>query len=491
VSLDPRTPVLVGAAAVTQREEDPARAREPLELMIAALERAAEDAGSRALLTRADSIRAPSGFWKYADPCRLIADRLGASAARTLVAEIGVLQTTLFGGAAEDIARGRADIVLVTGGEARHRALRAGKLGVEAPETVQGHVTPDAVLRPAGAIFTELEASSGLVMPVSQFAMIENALRAAQGRSIEEHQRAVAALWAGMSEVAAGNPNAWRGEAVSAESIRSAGPGNPMQAFPYAKRHISQWNVDQAAGLVFTSVETARSLGIPRERWVFPLAVADSNHMLPLSERPEPHRSHGFALALEQVLASTDRRLDEIDHLELYSCFPAAVGVQLREFGIAADRPLTVTGGMAAAGGPLNNFVLQALARMAGVLRGAPGSLGMVTAVSGMLTKQGVSLWSTEPGSGPFAFADVSVEAGRATGTVEIASDGRGDATVATYTVLYEGEKPSRAVLLCDLADGRRALVATQDEPLALDMTREEFCGRAVRIGEDHRVEPL
>ncbi len=146
---------------------------------------------------------------------------------------------------------------------------------------------------------------------------------------------------------------------------------------------------------------------------------------------------------------------------------------------------------MAAAGGPLNNFVLQALARMAGVLRGAPGSLGMVTAVSGMLTKQGVSLWSTEPGSEPFAFADVSVEAGRATGTVEIASDGRGDATVATYTVLYEGEKPSRAVLLCDLADGRRALVATQDEPLALDMTREEFCGRAVRIGEDHRVEPL
>ena len=38
-ALDPRTPVLVGVAAVQQREEDPAKAREPLELMIAALER--------------------------------------------------------------------------------------------------------------------------------------------------------------------------------------------------------------------------------------------------------------------------------------------------------------------------------------------------------------------------------------------------------------------------------------------------------------------
>ena len=36
---------------------------------------------------------------------------------------------------------------------------------------------------------------------------------------------------------------------------------------------------------------------------------------------------------------------------------------------------------------------------MASVLRDAPGSTGLVTAVSGMLTKQGVSLWSSEPRS--------------------------------------------------------------------------------------------
>src|SRR5262245_65825663 len=58
-----RAPVLVGVAAVQQREDDPARAREPLALMGDALERAAEDAGSRALLARADVIRVPRGFW--------------------------------------------------------------------------------------------------------------------------------------------------------------------------------------------------------------------------------------------------------------------------------------------------------------------------------------------------------------------------------------------------------------------------------------------
>ena len=126
---DPRTPVLVGAAAVQQREDDPRHAREPIELMIDALRRAADDAGSRALLAAADSIRVPRGFWEYSDPGRLIADRVGAAAARTQLAEIGVLQTTLFGGAAEAIASGAADVVLVTGGEAKYRSLREQHYG--------------------------------------------------------------------------------------------------------------------------------------------------------------------------------------------------------------------------------------------------------------------------------------------------------------------------------------------------------------------------
>jgi len=484
VTLDPRTPVLVGVGAVSQREEDPSRAREPLALMIAALERAAGDAGSRALLERADSVRATRGFWDYPDPCRLVAQHFGAAHARTEIAEIGVLQTTSLARAAADIAAGHADVVLVTGAEARYRALRATITGVAAPLTRQAATTPDTVLRPHGPILSAPEMRAGLFLPVSQYAMIENALRAAEGVSIEKHRDEVASLWASYAAVAAKNPEAWSREGVDAATI--ADPArNPMQAFPYGKLHCSQWNVDQAAGLIFCSVGTARSLGIPRERWVFPLATADANQMIPFTERRALHRCAGFAKAAASVFAHSQRSLEDVAHREIYSCFPVAVRIQLREFGIDDDRPLTVTGGMAFAGGPLNHFVFQAVVRMAQVLRDDPGSLGLVTAVSGILTKQGVSLWSSESGAAPFAHDDVTAATERDTPRVEVVelvAGAAGAATIASYTVLYEGGAAKRAVLLCDLDDGRRTLVLCNDAALIAVATSQELCGRALRI---------
>jgi acetyl-CoA C-acetyltransferase len=487
VTLDPRTPVLVGFGAISQREGDPARAREPLALMIAALERAAEDAGSRALLERADSVRAPRGFWDYPDPCRLVAERFGAAQARTEIAEIGVLQTTSLGRAAADIVAGRADVVLVAGAEARHRALRATKTGVDAPLTKQAPATPDTVLRPHAPILSAAEMKAGLLMPVSQYATIENALRAAEGVSIEKHSDAVASLWAGFAAVAAENPDAWSRERVDAAAI--ADPArNPMQAFPYGKLHCSQWNVDQAAGLILCSVATARALGIPRARWIFPLAIADANPMIPFTERRALHRCAGFAKAAERVFAHTGRSLADVAYRELYSCFPSAVRIQLRELGIGDDRPLTVTGGMAFAGGPLNHFVFQSLVRMAQLLRDDPGSLGLITAVSGIVTKQGVSLWSSEPGAAPFAHDDVSAETERETARVELVEGAAGAATIASYTVLYQGGVAKRAVLLCDLEDGRRTLALCDDAALIAVATSQELCGRSLRIAADGGV---
>lgn len=481
MTLDPRTPVLVGVGAVSQREEDPARAREPLELMIDALERAAEDAGTRALLARADAVRAPRGFWDYPDPCRLVAERFGAANARTEIAELGILQTTSLGRAAADIADGRADVVLVAGAEARYRALRAKIAGVDAPLTKQAATTPDSVLRPHAPILSGPEMQAGLFLPVSQYAMIENALRAAEGVSIEKHRDEVASMWAGYAAVAAANPDAWSRDAVDVATI--ADPlRNPLQAFPYGKLHCSQWNVDQAAGLIFCSVATARSLGIARERWVFPLAVADANQMIPFTERRALHRCAGFAKAAERVFAHAQRSAGDVTYREIYSCFPVAVRVQMREMGIGEGWPLTVTGGMAFAGGPLNHFVFQSLVRMAQILRNDPGSLGVVTAVSGILTKQGVSLWSSEPCAAPFAHADVTAETERATARVEVAAAGEGAATIASYTVLYEAGAPKRAVLLCDLDGDRRRIVLSDDAALVAAATTSELCGREVQI---------
>ncbi len=478
--LDPNTPVCVGVGAVSQREEDPARAAEPLELMVGALTRAAEDAGSRALLTDADWICVPRGFWDYEDPGRGIALRVGAARSKTLLAEIGVLQTTLLGHAAEEIAQGRARIVLVAGGEAKYRSARAQKLGVEAPLAKQTGAVPDRVFRPEADVLTALEIQAGIAMPVNQFSMIENALRYDEGVDIDAHAREVAQLWSAMSQVAAENPEAWVREPLSADAIREPSANNRMLAFPYTKRATSQWNVDQAAGLIFCSIAVARELGIPSDRYVFPWTVADSNYMRPLSERRALHRSPGFAAAAERVFARHQIGAGDLDHLELYSCFPAAVRVQLRELGIDASRALTVTGGMAFAGGPLNNFVLQALVRMLAILRADPGSLGLVTAVSGILMKQGVSLWSTRAADETFAHEQVGEIARDRDDPIEVVDRASGEGRVASYTVLYQDDKPQRAVLFCDLEDGRRTIAHT-DAATALAFTREEGCGRRVR----------
>jgi acetyl-CoA C-acetyltransferase len=483
-TLDPKTPVLVGAAVVAQRLEDPQSALEPAELMIAALERAAADAGSSDLLRKANSIRVPRGFWDYADPGRLIASRVGADTARTQLAEVGVLQTTPFGQAVEAIAAGAEDVVLIAGGEAKYRALRAQLAGSDASLTKQEGAEPDSVLRPHAEIISPHEMNSGLVMPVTQYAVMENALRYAEGKGLDEHRREVAELWAEFSRVAAGNPDAWNREPVSADEIAAPVSGNRMLAFPYTKLHNSQWNVDQAAGLILCSVQAARAAGVPENKWVFPLAVAESNHMVPVSERVELHRSHGFCIAGQRAVEVAGVRIDEVEHVELYSCFPIAVRVQMRELAVPAGRPVTVTGGMAFAGGPLNNFVLQAMVHMVQVLRQDPGSTGMVTAVSGMLTKQGVSLWSTRPPANACRPIDVTREVQAATRRADIVADYVGDASVASCTVVYTADVPSRGIFVCDLPDGRRTLAETHDPQLAAAMTTEEFCGRRVRIGK-------
>jgi acetyl-CoA C-acetyltransferase len=480
VSLDARAPVLVGVGSAVQREADPARALEPVALMHLALERAAEDAGSRALLARADSVRAPRGFWDYADPCRTLARAFGAKA-RTWVAEIGVLQTTLLRGAAEDVAAGRADVVLVAGGEARHRAQQARRAGVGAPLTRDGEAEADVVLRPEAAILLPAEITTGLATPVREYAMIETALRAADAQPVAEHAREVAGLWAGMSDVAATNPDAWQPEPVGADAILAG----DLLAHPYGKRHTSQWNVDQAAGAIVCSVATARALGLPESRWIHPWGVVESNHMVPLPLRRELHRSPGFHLAGERLAEATGVALDAAKHRELYSCFPSAVRVQLRELGLDASRPLTVSGGMAFAGGPLNSFVLQALVPLARRLREDRGSHGLLTAISGIVTKQGVSLWSSEPPPRPFVGADVGPEVAASHEPMPFDGEAPGEGTVRGYTVIDEGTGALRTAALCDRADGTRTIATSTDPGLARTGLAEELVGRELVAGDD------
>lgn len=489
--LDPTTPVLVGAAALNQHVDDPVDALEPLELMARVLERAAEDAGSKRLLSDVDQIWAPRGFWEYSNPGRLLAERFGANDVRTVVAEIGVLQTTVLGRAAASIAAGRSEIAMIVGAEARDRASRLRRAGLECPVTVQteGEAgnTPDEVLRPAAEIMGRYEIELGLVTPTIQYAMIDNALRAHEGQSLEAHQAELGALWGDFNRVAVENPDAWNREPRSGQEICEPSDVNRMLAYPYTKSLVSQWNVDQAAGLILCSLAKAEALGLDPHRFVYPLAVVDSEHMVTLSERRELHRSPGFRAAGERALTHVGRSITEIDALELYSCFPAAVRVQQREMQIDPKRRATQTGGMTFGGGPLNNFVVQAWAKMIETLRSDAGSTGMVTAVSGLLTKQGVSLLGPEPKI-PFLHANVTESVASEHQPIDVVPEATGRARIASYTVATERNAAQGVILICDLDDGRRTLRLVTDPDLARTATQEELCGREVELGPDASV---
>ncbi len=238
------------------------------------------------------------------------------------------------------------------------------------------------------------------------------------------------------------------------------------------------------------SVAEAQRLGLASDRWVFPTAAAESNAMTVLPARAELHRSPAVAAMGRAALGHVDLTIDRVDHLDLYSCFPAAVQVQALELGLDLDRSLTVTGGMTFGGGPLNNYVLQATATMVERLREDPGSTGMVTSVSGMLTKTGVGLWSSAAPTVPFAAIDVSDVVTATTALRPFDPDATGMATIVGSTVVHDRGLPARAVVVAELADGHRTVAVGRDRDVAVAMTTGDWCGRSVVVGPAGAFEP-
>jgi acetyl-CoA C-acetyltransferase len=474
--------VLVGAGAVTQRATDARDARDVFGLMTAATEQAGADCGAPAALGRIDLVLVPKGVWSYGNPGGVVAARCGSPEARSVLADVGILQQTLLTRAAEAVADGDADVVLVTGGEAKHRDQLAARAGMTLDATDQSTREPDELLLPTGEILSRTEIERGLVMPVHQYALMESAIGHAAGRTPEEQRARVTDLWARFAAVAAGNDEAWDRSGPDAAAIGTPAPGNRMLATPYTKQLSSQWNVDQAAAVLVMAADTASALGVPRERWVFPHAAAESNHMVTLPRRAELHRWPAFE-AVAGALGLTGPGAARPEVVELYSCFPAAVQVQADALGWPVDDPLTVTGGMTFGGGPLNNAVLQGLVALVRRLRAAPGETGLITSVSGFLTKPGASLWSTREPAAGFRAADVTAEAAARTEEIPLVPDATGEAAVAGHTVVFEHGAPARAVAILDVAGGR-TIASCGDVEVATRMASEDWVERAVTVTE-------
>jgi acetyl-CoA C-acetyltransferase len=487
--LAPNAPVIVGIGFEQQSSEDPTQCAEPWQLMMRAVRRAAEDAGSAALLAQIESISVPQGMWEYRNPGKLIADALGCSSARSILSDLGVLQLSLLSDLCRAIAAGEQHVGVITGGEAKFRDLRAAITGHSVANTEQSEDTPppDVHHTSSDPWASDLESRAGLAGPVELFAIMESALRHAEGLDVEAHRDRIAQLYSRFSEVAAGNPHAWRREPLSPQAIRDPSPKNAMLAFPYTKRHSSQWNVNQAVAIIVCSAARAAQLELA-DGWIFPVAATQSKHVVPLAQQRSLHSHPGTVLAGERVLALAGIAMRDVDAAELYSCFPAAIQSFARDLKLPESCPWTVTGAMPYAGGPYNSSSLEGVARMVEVLRGGEGNdgsarrIGLVSNLSGIFGKQACALFSNLPGADGYRYEDLTAEVAARDVPVPLDGDYVGPATVVGYTVVFAGGRPSHAIAICDTPGGRRTVVRSEERALLESMTREEFCGRVVEV---------
>ena len=487
MSLDPRTPVIVGVGQVNQRKESPDV--EPVDLM----GWAAREAADPRVLEALDSIRVVNLLsWRYRDPGLLLGERIGASASTTYSGIGGNTPQSMLNQACLDIQQGRANAVLLVGGETWRTRMRLRAKGLRPEWTRQD----ETVAVPHGGegsvpMSGPGEDRIGLDRPSYVYPMFDQALRIAEGESVDDHRHRIGRLWSQFSAVAQANPHAWSREALSPEQIWRPGPDNRMISWPYPKLMNSNNMVDQSAAVVLCSVQKATYLQIPRDTWVFPHAGTDSHDTYGIAERDELHRSPAIRIGAARVLELAGVGVDDLDHVDVYSCFPSAVQVAAREIGLPEGdpaRPLTVTGGLTFAGGPWNNYVMHSIATLTELLRESPGARGLITANGGYLTKHSFGVYSAIPPSGAFRWEDVqqAVDA-EPTRTALVQWDGIG--TVESWTTPYDRDgNPEKAFLAVRTPDGSRTLALIDDPDQAAQTVTEDIAGAAVLVRPDGRA---
>ena len=479
---------MIGYGQVNHRDDiDPAkRSVEPVDLMAAAVERAA----AAAVIEAVDSIRVVNILSaQYRDPGLLLGQRIGASDFTTLYSPVGGnVPQSLLNQACLDIQRGHAGVVLLAGAETwrTRRGLRAK--GAKLVWTEQDRSVPMAEVSGADVPMAgDAEIRIQLDRPAYVYPLFEQALRVANDESIDDHLERVGELWARFNAVAVDNPHAWIRKPSTADDIRQAGPQNRMISWPYTKLMNSNNMVDQGAALVLTSVERARRLKIPAQRWVYPHAGTDAHDTPSIAERHELHRSAAIRIAGARVLELAGLGIDDVDYVDLYSCFPSAVQVAAAELGLRVDdpaRPLTVTGGLTFAGGPWSNYVMHSIATMAELLAANPGRYGLVTANGGYLTKHSFGVYSTEPPA-EFRWEDTQPAVDREL-TTEAVVGWEGVGAVEAWTTPYDREgQPEKAFLAVRTPDGSRALAVVTDGAAAQESVREDIGGAKVAVAAD------
>ena len=158
----------------------------------------------------------------------------------------------------------------------------------------------------------------------------------------------------------------------------------------------------------------------------------------------------------------------------------------MAELGIGADRVVTTTGGLPFFGGPMNSYVVHAIASTVDAVR-AQGELGFVHANGGYATKHSCAVYGAAPPVAGFRREDLQAAIDTyPRREVDEAPDGA--AVIESYTVVHDRDGPDHALLTALRPDGRRALARSDDATLMDAMMVDEYVGQAVTLAPDGSV---
>ncbi|WP_424326364.1 acetyl-CoA acetyltransferase [Gordonia sp. (in: high G+C Gram-positive bacteria)] len=482
--LDPTTPVIVGVGQAAQRIDD--ADYEPLgeaDLAAQAVRAALADTGTdvaelastidTAVAVRSFERSSPASSSPFGRPDnmpRAVGRRTGIDPRRA-VAEVtgGQSPQHLVNEFCGEIAAGRSSSVVLFGAEVMSTVRHAMKNGahLDFAETVGGQLD-DRGYSIAGLTSVE-EVRHGVVLPIAQYSIVENARRHRLGMSAPDYALSMGEWFAPMTAVATQNRFTAAPGIRTAAELALAGDGNRRVSVPYPRRLVARDHVNQAAAVILMSVGAARAAGVPADRWVFVHGHADAVEK-PLLARPDLSRAPASAAAVREALQMAELSVDDLADLDFYSCFPVAVSHVCDELGLAPDDPrgLTATGGLPYFGGPGNNYSMHAIAEIVARARRTPGTFGLVAANGGILSKYSVGVYGTAPA--PWrrsTSADLQRELD-ATGSVAVNRHPDGPATVESFVVVDpDGPRPAGTVI-GRLPDGARFVAAVDGADRAL-----------------------
>jgi acetyl-CoA C-acetyltransferase len=450
-------------------------------------------AGEQAVRRRVDTAKIVyCQSFQYDDPVQRLSERLGIDPAHRQYSGIGgTVPQQLVNAAAESILRGDSDVALVTGAEALDTKRRLKKLGAR-PEW--SFKDPDPKPFPFEAPFHPAEVAHEVFQAWLTFAIFEVGRRGHAGTEPAAYRRDLGELLVPFSSVAAKNPHAWFPVERTVEELITPSRDNRLVGYPYTKYMVSVMDVDMAAALVVASHQAADELGVPTDQRVYLRSWCYGTDPVYVAEHRELWKSPAMAAVSSEAMNRASAGIDDVAHLDLYSCFASSVGFALDALGLAADdaRGFTVTGGLPFAGGAGSDYMTHSIAAMAATLREDPGSLGLVSGVGMHMTKHVYAIYSTEPGSVSPPDA-TGVQARLDSSSLPVIRDTyEGPATIVAYSVVHGRDgAPEWAVAVCDVDNGDRCYARVVEPDLLVAMEEAEWSGREVTLRSVDNVNTL